>query len=296
MTHDPHQELRDIKPKQSFFVGIDSDGCAFDTMEIKHKECFCPNVIRYWELQNISKYARETWDFVNLYSQTRGCNRFHAVIETMRLLAERKEVKARNAKIPDVTPLTEWVKKETKLGNPALERYAKEANNPIIDQALAWTKAVNRSVSEMVYDIPPFPWVRESLTKLYEHADIIVVSQTPGEALSREWSEHGIDKYVRVICGQEYGTKAEHIQYAAGGKYADVKVLMIGDAPGDMSAAKSNRALFYPINPGHEEDSWERFYKEAIDRFLQGSFAGSYETKLIEEFNKCLPSTPLWLH
>ena len=295
MTHDPHQVLKDMKPTKSFFVGIDSDGCAFDTMEIKHKECFCPNFIRYWELQNISKYAREAWDFVNLYSQTRGCNRFHAVIETMRLLAERKEVKARNAKLPDVTPLIEWVQKETKLGNPALEQYANEVNDPIIHQALAWTKAVNKSISEMVYGIPPLPWVRESLVKLQEQADIIVVSQTPGEALNREWAEHGIDKYVKIICGQEYGTKAEHIQYAAKGKYANDRILMIGDAPGDMNAAKSNGALFYPINPGHEVDSWERFYKEGIERFLQGSFTGSYEAKLIEEFNKCLPETPPWL-
>ena len=244
MTHDPHQELKDIKPTKSFFVGIDSDGCAFDTMEIKHKECFCPNFIRYWELQNISKYARETWDFVNLYSQTRGCNRFHAVIETMRLLAERKEVKARNMRIPDVTPLKEWVKKETKLGNPALERYAKEVNNPIIDQALAWTKAVNESIGEMVYGLPPFPWVRESLAKLCEHADVIVVSQTPGEALNREWAEHGIDMYVKIICGQEYGTKAEHIQYAAKGKYAENKMLMIGDAPRGHERSKIQWCAF----------------------------------------------------
>jgi len=263
-------------------------------MEIKHKECFCPNFIRYWELQNISKYARETWDFVNLYSQTRGCNRFHAVIETMRLLAERKEVKARGAVLPDVTPLIEWVKKETKLGNPALELYAKEKNNPIIDTALAWSKAVNKSIGEIVYGIPPFPWVRESLVKVNENADAIVVSQTPGEALNREWAEHHIDKYVKMICGQEYGTKAEHIQYAAKGKYADDKILMIGDAPGDMHAAKSNGALFYPINPGHEEDSWEQLYTEGLDHFFAGSFAGEYEKKLIDEFNKCLPKTPSW--
>jgi len=31
---------------------------------------------------------------------------------------------------------------------------------------------------------------------------------------------------------------------------------MIGDAPGDMIAAKSNGVLFNPINPHHEEDSW----------------------------------------
>jgi phosphoglycolate phosphatase-like HAD superfamily hydrolase len=294
MTHDPHQLLIDLKPTKKFFVGIDSDGCAFDTMEIKHKECFCPNFIRYWELQNVSKYAREVWDFVNLYSQTRGCNRFHAIIEAMHLLAERKEVKVRGAKIPDVTPLKEWVKKESKLGNPALEIYAKEVNDPIINMALAWTRGVNKSIAEIVYGIPPFLWVRESLIKFNENADVIVVSQTPGEALNREWVEHDIDKYVKIICGQEYGTKSEHIKYAAKGKYSDDKILMIGDAPGDMKAAKSNGALFYPINPGHEEDSWERLYKEDIDRFFLGSFAGEYEKKLIEDFDKCLPKTPNW--
>jgi phosphoglycolate phosphatase-like HAD superfamily hydrolase len=295
MSQDPHQILIEIKPTKSFFIGIDSDGCAFDTMEIKHKECFCPNFIRYWELQNISKYARETWDFVNLYSQTRGCNRFHAVIEAIHLLAERKEVKARGAKLPDVTPLMEWVQSETKLGNPALERYAKEVNNPIIDKALAWSKGVNKSISEIVYGIPPFPWVRESLVKFNTGADVIVVSQTPREALCREWAEHDIDAYVKIICGQEYGTKTEHIQYAAKGKYADDKILMIGDAPGDMSAAKKNGALFFPINPGHEENSWELLFKEGIDRFFNGSFAGGYEKKLIDEFNTCLPKIPNWV-
>jgi phosphoglycolate phosphatase-like HAD superfamily hydrolase len=294
MSQDPHQILIDLKPTKSFFIGIDSDGCAFDTMEIKHKECFCPNFIHYWELQNISKYARETWDFVNLYSQTRGCNRFHAVIESIRLLAERKEVQARGAKLPDVAPLRTWVQQETKLGNPALERYAQEANNPIIDKALAWSKAVNKSISEIVYGIPPFPWVRESLVKFTSKADVIVVSQTPGEALTREWAEHEIDSYVNIICGQEYGTKTEHIRYAAKGKYSDDNILMIGDAPGDMDAAKKNGALFFPINPGHEENSWEQLFKEGIDRFFLGSFAGEYENQLIEEFNKCLPKTPNW--
>jgi phosphoglycolate phosphatase-like HAD superfamily hydrolase len=294
MSQDSHQVLIDMQPTKPFFVGIDSDGCVFDSMEIKHKECFCPNFIRYWELQNVSTYARETWDFVNLYSQTRGCNRFHAVIEAMRLLSERKEVLARGAILPDLAPLIEWVKKETKLGNPALERYAKEVNDPIIDKALAWTRGVNKSVEEIVYGIPPLPWVKESLAKFNEQADVIVVSQTPGDALNREWAEHDIDRYVRIICGQEYGTKSEHIRYAAGGKYPAHKMLMIGDAPGDMKAAKSNNALFYPINPGHEVDSWERLYKEGIDRFFNGSFAGEYERALIEEFNKCLPKTPNW--
>ncbi|MDT7723259.1 MAG: hypothetical protein QOE94_4270, partial [Mycobacterium sp.] len=44
--------------------------------------------------------------------------------------------------------------------------------------------------------------------------------------------------------------------------YAKNKVLMIGDAPGDLKAAKGAGTLFFPINPGHEEASWERFFKE----------------------------------
>ena len=47
--------LVEFEPKHSFFVGIDSDGCAFDAMEIKHKECFIPNIIKSYNLAAISK-------------------------------------------------------------------------------------------------------------------------------------------------------------------------------------------------------------------------------------------------
>ena len=32
---DPAQVLREFTPSKEFFVGIDSDGCVFDSMEIK---------------------------------------------------------------------------------------------------------------------------------------------------------------------------------------------------------------------------------------------------------------------
>jgi hypothetical protein len=69
---------------------------------------------------------------------------------------------------------------------------------------------------------------------------------------------------------------------------------MIGDAPGDLKAARKNNTLFYPINPGHEERSWQRFYEEGLDKFIQGEYAGSYEKQLIAEFDRYLPSTPPW--
>jgi len=291
---EPKQELLNFQSTKEFFIGIDSDGCAFDTMEIKHKECFCPNFIYHFNLQNISKYAREAWDFVNLYSKTRGCNRFHALLYAVELLGKRKEVMARNAKLPDMTPLIEWTKKESKLAEPILDKYVKENHAPVLEQALRWSKSLNKDIEEMVFGIPPFPNMRESLAKMQSKADVIVVSQTPAEALIREWQEHDIAKYVRLICGQEFGTKTEHLKYVAKGKYADNKILMIGDAPGDLKAAKDNNVLYFPINPGHEEKSWERFYTEALDKFFAGTYEGAYEKSLIDEFNTYLPEKPIW--
>ena len=97
-----------------------------------------------------------------------------------------------------------------------------------------------------------------------------------------------------MIAGQEMGTKTEHLKFAAAGKYASDKILMIGDAPGDFSAAKKNGALFFPINPGREEQSWERLHSEALERFFSGTYAGAYEAQLVKEFDACLPERPLW--
>src|SRR5579863_8763947 len=110
MTHaDPAQPLRDFKPRHKFFIGIDSDGCVFDTMEVKHKECFAPMLVKHFHFQAASKYARETWEFVNLYSKSRGCNRFQALMLTFNLLRDRPEVKARGVAVPDSAVIAEWM-------------------------------------------------------------------------------------------------------------------------------------------------------------------------------------------
>lgn len=290
----PLEQLQAIKPLKEFFIGIDSDGCAFDTMEIKQKECFCPNFIKYYGLQPVSKYARETWEFVNLYSTNRGCNRFIAVVETMKLMAERADVRKRNFVVPSPSPILEWTKKETKLGNPALKKYASEINDPFITKTLEWSLKVNEDIEKMVFGITPFPFVKESLEKIKPFADIMVVSQTPFEALKREWEENKIEHYLRMIAGQEHGTKTEHLRYGATGKYSDEKILMIGDANGDLKAARSNGVLFFPVNPGKEEESWEKLYNEGLDRFFAGTYKGSYEDNLIKEFESYLPEHPGW--
>ena len=290
------QELTALAPKHDFFVGIDSDGCAFDSMEIKHKECFCPQIIKYWELQAISKYAREAVEFVNLYSKWRGTNRWPALIMTLDLLRERPEVIKRGVKVPRADRVREFIASGKALSNDGLKEYIADHPDPELDRAIEWSKAVNAAVADIVHNLPPFPYVRESLGLLQKKTDAIVVSATPTEALVNEWRENDIDKYVRAILGQELGTKKQHLKMATAGRYAANHVLMIGDALGDLDAARANNALFFPINPGHEDESWERFYKEGLEKFMTGQYAGAYEAALIAEFDKLLPSTPPWKH
>ncbi len=284
--------MYEIDPQHEFLVGIDSDGCAFDTMELKHKECFIPNIINFYNLQGISKYAREAAEFVNLYSKSRGVNRFPALVETLEWLQKRPEVAARGVKIEVPPSLRDWIVEETKLGNPALEAKVSETGDADLKHALTWSTAVNQAIAGMVRGVPPFPGVRESLDKLAGKADMLVVSATPNEALTAEWQEHGIAKYVAAICGQESGSKKETLTNAA--KYPANHTLMIGDAPGDFRAAEANGCLFFPINPGEEEQSWKRFCAEGVDKFLSGAFAGDYQQALLAEFDTYLPEKPKW--
>lgn len=292
---DPCQPFRDFTPEKKFFVGLDSDGCVFDTMEIKHKECFAPMFIKHFHFQAASKYAREAWEFVNLYSKSRGVNRFAALASAWKLMRERKEVIARGVAVPDGVALAEWLEKEKRPSNDTLAT-AINTGNKALEPVLLWSRAVNDSIEDIVHGVSPFPLVRECLEKLTNQADAMVISQTPGEALRREWAEHHIDSFVKLIAGQEMGTKTEHLKFAAGGKYPQRNVLMVGDAgPGDFKAARASGMSFYPIVPHHEEKSWQYLLEEGLPRFFAGEYAGEFENRLVKEFDSSLPANPPWV-
>jgi len=286
--------LRNLKPKKEFFIGIDSDGCVFDSMEVKQKEFFIPNALKYFDLFAIAKALRETWEFVNLYSVYRGGNRFNSLIKVFELISERKEVMENGYILPDLSSLKQWIKIETKLGNENLRKYFESNYDPDLEKVVKWTEAVNKDITDWLRKIPPFLHARISIEKIASIADIVIVSQTPLEALDREWVEHDLRKFVRAIAGQEHGTKTEHIALSAKGKYEDSKILMIDDAKGDLDAAKNNGILFFPIIPGKEDQSWARFLNEGLEYFIRGKFSLSYENLLLEEFRSSLPEQPGW--
>jgi phosphoglycolate phosphatase-like HAD superfamily hydrolase len=240
--------LLGFRKTREFFVGVDSDGCVFDTMEVKHKECFIPQFVKHFRLAAVSRLAREACEFVNLYSKDRGANRFPAYLKALDLLAGRPEVIGRGFRVPPFRGLRDWVARETRLGNPALKVAAETTGDPDLALAYAWSEEVNRVIEETVRDVPPFPRARESLEAMTGRADVMVVSATPAEALTREWRDAGLARHVALIAGQEMGSKRDHLALAAPAhRYERDKVLMIGDAPGDRKAAEGNGALFSPI-------------------------------------------------
>jgi phosphoglycolate phosphatase-like HAD superfamily hydrolase len=264
-------------------------------MEVKHKECFIPNIIGHYGLAAVSKFARECAEFVNLYSSQRGINRFPALVAAFDLLKQRPEVIRRGFEVPPISEIRAWLTRETGPSNPTLAREVERTRSAELRHCLEWSKAVNRTIEEFVRDVPPFPMVRESLQALHDKADLLVCSATPVEALSREWAEHDLDSFLRLIAGQEHGSKKEIIAAAAApSHYERDHVLMIGDAPGDHKAAVANGVLFYPIVPNREEESWQRFHDEALNRFLGGKYAGKYMDSLVSDFQQSLPNNPPW--
>lgn len=278
---------------KEFLVCIDSDGCVFDTMEIKHKECFCPSYINYFGLQAVSKYARDAWDFANLYSKWRGVNRFPVLLKSLEVLSDRSEVLERGFVTPELPSLRAYIAAGHPMNNAGLEAYLREhPQDEEMQNLLHWSYDVNKRIAELVRGVPPFPHVRENLQRLFPYADIVIVSATQTEAVRREWDEHGLLSLVARVCGQESGSKKEIIA-SLKDQYAPGHVLMIGDAPGDRDAARANGTLFYPICPDQEATSWARF-GSVMDAFLKGTYQGEMEESCIRHFETLLPAQPDW--
>lgn len=275
-------KISEFKKTKQYLVCVDSDGCAIDTMEVKHRECFGPEAVKEWELEKVEKRFSQVWNQVNLYSKTRGINRFKGLVKTFEVLADE------GIEIPDFSSISQWTKTATELSNPALEKAISQTNDKQLIKVLNWSYKVNEAISWLPEDNQPFPKVKEGLEAIYPLADIAIVSSANGGAIRAEWERHSLDKYVSVMLGQEAGNKAFCIKTLKENNYLDDDVLMIGDAPGDLEAAQENNVLYYPILAGKEKFSWERLISEALGKFIQGNYRGQYQQSLIDEFNLSL--------
>lgn len=287
--------LRKHEPVKPFFVAVDSDGCAFDTMNLKHKNYFIPAAIEAFGYEAIAEQFRKQAEEVNLYSTLRGVNRFQALYYTLEFLKRDKIFQAAGIDNPDTSELKAFAFGDRPLANDSLAEFIEERSAhaaedplPVLRKALQWSETSNRRIAEGVTGNPPYENVAEALARITKEADTMICSATPGAALRQEWGEAGILAFMDLVAGQEVGSKAAQLEAAAAGKYEPKRVLMIGDAPGDLNAAKQNGFCFFPIIPGGEAESWALLRDGAFSRFIEGSYAGEYESRLIESYKGVL--------
>lgn len=277
--------------RKEWLVCIDCDGCLLDNMELKHKECFTPALINVWNLQSVSRYARQEWERVNLYSRTRGTNRFYALPIALEKIYSREEVKALGLKMPDLTDLKKWVAETPELSARSLREYAElhPELSGTMKTAAEWSAEVDANIRKIVRGIRPFVNAVEALEYLNSFADVVVVSATPSDALRRELADCGVLQYFKKVYGQDEGTKSVAISKTLKEGYDRGKTLKIGDAYGDLLAAGGNEVLFYPVIPSLESESWALLRNKYADLFKCGDYTQEAMEERIMAFLDSLP-------
>jgi len=286
-------DLINFLPHFETFVGIDSDGCIFDTMESKQKDHFHPAIIRHWTLEAIEPQVRAAAEFTYLYSTFRGLNRFLGLCKTFELLNDWPEAR-NNATLPNPSDLRAYCDSGLPLSNATLKNEAERMGSTLLAEAHAWSVELNTDIDQNMPDPPPFQGAEEALKLISKTSDAIVISQTQAVALLKDWYRDDLARYVSVIAGPELGSKIDHFTLAAVNRYPAQAILMIGDAPGDLATAQSIGCNFFPINPGHEIESWQRFMDEAYAEFRSGGFSEDYQQQLNQNFKALLPGVPPW--
>ena len=271
--------LENFVKKKEYLICVDSDGCAMDTMDIKHIKCFGPCMVEEWELSEWKEAILARWNDMNLYTMTRGINRFKGLAKALR------EIDASYKKIEDIEVLERWVTESDELSNPALERAILENDSIVLKKALSWSKSVNENINALPFEEKkPFAGVKEGLEYAHGVADIAIVSSANLQAVLEEWELYGLLDYVDIIMAQDVGSKAFCIREMLKEGYEKEHVVMTGDAPGDFDAAKKNGVFYFPILVRREKDSWEEFKKVAVSKLMDGSFGGDYQEEKITQF------------
>ncbi len=273
-----NQKLECFNRQKKYLVCIDSDGSAMDTMDSKHIYCFGPAAVEVYHLENYRGLFLTIWKKINLYTMTRGINRFKGLVIAL------EQLKELGVGLEDFTALKTWSEEAQELSNTALEAEIEETNDPALKKALEWSKLTNYYIKGLEVQAGTFNGVKESIKQIHEVADIVIVSSANSEALEKEWTEEGLSDYVDLLMGQEAGSKSECIAKLKEKGYEEEEILMVGDAPLDLKAAESNKVFYYPILVRREESSWVGLRTEGIKRLQEGTFKGEYQDNLINAF------------
>lgn len=265
--------LENYQKTHDYLLCIDSDGCAIDAMNSKHFTCFGPCVFDVWKIANQEAFL-EIWNDVNLYSKTRGINRFKGLVLSF------QRYQAEGYDFEPIDDLTTWIAETKELSNVSLLKQIEKTKSEFLKKVLTWSEKVNAKIKTLPEGLP-FKNVLETLETANQLADIVIVSSANKQAIRNEWEGSGLSTSVNVLMSQENGSKADCIRQLKA-FYEVNKIMMIGDALGDADAAKSNDVWFYPILVNEEEASWLLFKDEIFECFLDGNY-GDYQGEFINK-------------
>lgn len=269
---------------REYLVCVDSDGCAMDTMTIKHVKCFGPCLVKEWQLEPWKSEVLNRWNEMNLYSKKRGINRFAGLAQML------TEIDAQYMKIQGLQDLKNWVENTPAFSEAYLSyEIEKYPEKEILRKALMWSRSVNQGIHALQKEEKiQFQGVKEALEAVKEKADLAIVSSANREAMEEEWERCGIMQYVNYSMAQDVGTKAACIQKMIQTGYEKNKILMLGDAKGDYDASVISGVPFFPILAGKEKESWSRFRELILDEFLDGLYTKERQQEELRKFNQNL--------
>lgn len=268
--------------KHDYLVCVDSDGCVMDTMNCKHFHCFGPCMVAEWGLEEWKDEILERWNMINLFSMTRGINRFKGLAMAL------KEIDGKYKPITGVAALVHWAETAPALSNDAVAKAADEAVDAdaqlVLQKALSWSKAVNASIVELDESLKvPYAGAKEGLAAAHRFADVAMVSSANRDAVEEEWGKFGLLEHTDIVLAQDVGSKAACIREMMKFGYDPGKVVMVGDAPGDCDAAEKNGVHYYPILVNHEKESWDEAVAVAFEKLQSGAYA-QYGAEKKQEF------------
>lgn len=240
-------------------------------------------MVTEWDLEQWEEPILNSWNKVNLYTLTRGINRFKGLATAL------TEINEKYKKIDGLDVFLNWTEETKELSNESLEAEIKKIDNICLKKALSWSIKVNKAIDLLSDDEKRiFDGVKEAIVECKKFADIAIVSSANEKAVLDEWSHHNVLEYVDIVLTQNVGTKAYCIEKLIEKGYSKENVLMIGDAIGDLNSAKKNQVSFYPIMVGKEKFSWNRFTESILEKFINNSYNSDFEKNIIDEFEKNL--------
>jgi len=272
-----------FEKKHEYLVCVDSDGCVMDTMNCKHFHCFGPCMVTEWGLEEWKDEILDRWNVINLFSLTRGINRFKGLAMAL------GEINDKYTPITGIKFLQHWADTAPALSNDAVVQAAKEAVDPdaklILEKAFSWSKAVNASIVALPEELKvPYEGAKEGLASAHAFADVAMVSSANRDAVEEEWGKFGLLEHTDIVLAQDIGSKAACIAEMLKFGYARENVLMVGDAPGDNDAAVKNGVWYYPILVNHEKESWSQLCTTGLEMLRNGNYGGSYQDEMRRAF------------